>query len=40
MFDELKEELGEDTLVETEQDDLIELIQDKGQGYTRISHKF
>ncbi|MBD2258617.1 N-6 DNA methylase [Pseudanabaena sp. FACHB-2040] len=33
MFDELKAELGEDTLDEIEQDDLIELIQDKGQGY-------
>lgn len=33
MFDELKGELGEDTLNEIEQDDLIELIQDKGQGY-------
>jgi len=33
MFDELKAELGEDTLNEIEPDDLIELIQDKGQGY-------
>ena len=33
MFDELKAELGEDTLDEIERDDLIELIQDKGQGY-------
>ncbi len=33
MFDELKAELGEDTLDEIEPDDLIELIQDKGQGY-------
>lgn len=33
MFDELKEELGTDTLNEIEPDDLIELIQDKGQGY-------
>jgi type I restriction enzyme M protein len=33
MFDELREELGESTLAEIEGDDLIELIQDKGQGY-------
>ena len=33
MFDELKAELGEDTFNEIEPDDLIELIQDKGQGY-------
>ena len=33
MFDELKAELGEDTLDEIEPDDRIELIQDKGQGY-------
>ena len=33
MFDELKAELGEDTLNEIEPDDLIDLIQDKGQGY-------
>ena len=33
MFDELKAELGKGTLEEVEQDDLIELIQDKGQGY-------
>ena len=33
MFDELKAELGEDTLNEIEPDDLIALIQDKGQGY-------
>ena len=33
MFDELKAELGKDTLDEIEPDDLIELIQDKGQGY-------
>ena len=33
MFDELKAELGEGTLDEIEPDDLIELIQDKGQGY-------
>ncbi|MGK7959382.1 type I restriction-modification system subunit M N-terminal domain-containing protein [Crocosphaera sp.] len=33
MFDELKAELGEDTLNEIDSDDLIELIHDKGQGY-------
>ncbi|MBD2107452.1 N-6 DNA methylase [Nodosilinea sp. FACHB-13] len=33
MFDELKAELGEDTVDEIEPDELIELIQDKGQGY-------
>ncbi len=33
MFDELKTELGEDTLDDIEPDDLIGLIQDKGQGY-------
>jgi len=36
MFDALKAELaelGEDTLDEIEPDDLIDLIQDKGQGY-------
>lgn len=33
MFDELKVELGEDTLDEIEPDELIALIQDKGQGY-------
>ena len=33
MFDELKTELREDTLDEIEREDLIELIQDKGQGY-------
>jgi type I restriction enzyme M protein len=33
MFDELKAELGEDTLEEVKQDELIALIQDKGQGY-------
>jgi type I restriction enzyme M protein len=33
MFDELKAELGEDTLDEIEPDDLITMIQDKGQGY-------
>ncbi|NEQ66919.1 MAG: N-6 DNA methylase [Symploca sp. SIO2D2] len=33
MFDELKAELGEDTLAEIEPEDLTALIQDKGQGY-------
>ncbi|MDJ1174331.1 HsdM family class I SAM-dependent methyltransferase [Roseofilum capinflatum] len=33
MFDQLKAELGEETLFEIEPDDLSELIQDKGQGY-------
>jgi type I restriction enzyme M protein len=33
MFDELKAEIGEAALADVSQDDLIELIQDKGQGY-------
>jgi type I restriction enzyme M protein len=33
MFDELKAEIGEETLTDIPQEDLIELIQDKGQGY-------
>ncbi|MDG2991084.1 SAM-dependent methyltransferase [Candidatus Synechococcus calcipolaris G9] len=33
MFDDLKTELGEDTFNGIEPNDLIELIQDKGQGY-------
>lgn len=33
MCDELKAELGEDTLDAIDPDDLIELIQDKGQSY-------
>lgn len=33
MFDELKAELGEETLADISQDELLELIQDKGQGY-------
>ncbi len=33
MFDELRAELGQDTLEQIESDDLLELIQDKGQGY-------
>jgi len=33
MFDELKAEIGEEALADISQDDLIALIQDKGQGY-------
>lgn len=33
MFDELKAENGEATLAEISKEDLIQLIQDKGQGY-------
>ncbi len=33
MFDELKAEIGEKALADIAQADLIELIQDKGQGY-------
>ena len=33
MFDELKAEIGEEALADIPQEDLIELIQDKGQGY-------
>lgn len=33
MFDELKAEIGEEAWADIEQDELIELIQDKGQGY-------
>jgi type I restriction enzyme M protein len=33
MFDELKTEIGEAALADIPQSDLIELIQDKGQGY-------
>lgn len=33
MFDELKAEIGEEALADISQDELIELIQDKGQGY-------
>ena len=33
MFDELKAEIGEEALADISQDDLISLIQDKGQGY-------
>ena len=33
MFDQLKAEIGEEALEDISQEDLIELIQDKGQGY-------
>jgi type I restriction enzyme M protein len=33
MFDELKAEIGEEALADISQGELIELIQDKGQGY-------
>ena len=33
MFDELKSELGQETLTDISHDELLELIQDKGQGY-------
>ncbi|MEP0755023.1 SAM-dependent methyltransferase [Trichocoleus sp. Lan] len=33
MFDELKAEIGEEAWADISQDELIELIQDKGQGY-------
>jgi type I restriction enzyme M protein len=33
MFDELKAEIGKEALADISQADLIELIQDKGQGY-------
>jgi len=33
MFDELKAEIGEEAWADIEQDELIELIQYKGQGY-------
>ncbi|MEG4445233.1 N-6 DNA methylase [Microcoleus sp. AT9_B5] len=33
MFDQLKAEIGEEALQDISQEDLIELIQDKGQGY-------
>lgn len=35
MFDQLKAEIGEEALEDIPQVDLIELIQDKGQGYNR-----
>jgi len=33
MFDELKAEIGEEALADISREELIELIQDKGQGY-------
>ena len=33
MFDALKAEIGEEILGQIEQDDLVELIRGKGQGY-------
>ena len=33
MFDEMKTEIGVEALTDISQEDLIELIQDKGQGY-------
>jgi len=33
MFDQLKAEIGEEALQDISQEDLIVLIQDKGQGY-------
>lgn len=33
MFDELKEEIGEEDFAQIEKEDLYDLIQDKGQGY-------
>ncbi len=33
MFDELKEEIGEDAFKSIDKDDLYDLIKDKGQGY-------
>lgn len=33
MFDELKAEIGEEAWADIPQEDLIEIIQDKGQGY-------
>lgn len=33
MFDELKEEIGEDEFKNIDKDDLYDLIKDKGQGY-------
>ena len=33
MFDELKAEIGEEALADISQEELIELIQDRGQGY-------
>ncbi|MEM9091390.1 MAG: N-6 DNA methylase [Cyanobacteria bacterium P01_F01_bin.53] len=39
MFDELKAEIGEETLKDIEADDLITLAQDKGQGYNSFIFK-
>ena len=33
MFDELKDNIGEETLAEIDKDDFITMIKDKGQGY-------
>ena len=33
MFDELKAEIGEEAFKEIQQEDLYDLIKDKGQGY-------
>ena len=33
MFDEMKTEIGVEALTDISQEELIELIQDKGQGY-------
>jgi type I restriction enzyme M protein len=33
MFDELKDQIGEDALADIEKEDFIDLIKDKGQGY-------
>ncbi len=36
MFDELKAEIGAEALADIPQEDLIELIQNKGQGYNKF----
>ncbi|MFM7602099.1 MAG: class I SAM-dependent DNA methyltransferase [Pseudanabaena sp.] len=36
MFDELKAEIGAEALADIHQEDLIELIQNKGQGYNKF----
>lgn len=33
MFDELKDQIGEDALAEIDKEDFIDLIKGKGQGY-------
>lgn len=33
MFDELKDQIGEEALLDIDKDDFIDLIKDKGQGY-------